>query len=146
MAGISPISEALGVAASRLRLRLCPPAASGSVGFLLGQPDRRRLIARTGPMIALWWIVGCLIVTGLLAVNHPGGRKVPGQIPPRMGEIGQLVLNPTFAIFVAALSFTRAGHAVFYAYGTLYWASLRLSEARIGALWAAGSAPRSCSW
>ncbi|MFO1106315.1 MAG: MFS transporter [Amaricoccus sp.] len=139
MAGISPISEALGVAASRVYgFAYAPARGLGSVGFLSANLIVGALIARTGPMIALWWIVGCLIVTGLLAVNHPGGRKVQGQIPPRMGEIGQLVLNPTFAIFVAALSFTQASHAVFYAYGTLHWASLGLSEARIGALWAAG--------
>lgn len=138
-AGIGPIAEALGVAASRVyKFAYAPARGLGSVGFVSANLIVGALIARTGPMIALWWIVGCLLATAMLAVRHPGGRKVQGQIPPRLGEIGQLVLNPTFAIFVAALSFTQASHAVFYAYGTLHWANLGLSEARIGALWAAG--------
>lgn len=138
-AGIGPIAEALGVAASRFyQFAYAPARGLGSIGFLGANLIVGALIARTGPMIALWWIVGRLVVTIALAVRHPGGRKVQGQIPPRMAEIGQLVLNPVFGVFVAALAFTQASHAVFYAYGTLHWASLGLSEARIGALWATG--------
>lgn len=138
-AGIGPIGEALGVAASRFyNFAYAPARGLGSIGFLGANLIVGALIARTGPMIALWWIVGCLVATIVLAARHPGGRKVQGQLPPRIAEIGQLVLNPVFGIFVGALAFTQASHAVFYAYGTLHWANLGLSEARIGALWAMG--------
>lgn len=139
MAGIGPIAEALGVAASRhYGFAYAPARGLGSVGFLTANLAVGALIARTGPMIALWWIVGCLVITIALANRHPGGRKVQGQVPPRMSEIKALITNPVFGIFVAALSFTQASHAVFYAYGSIHWANLGLSEAHIGALWAAG--------
>ncbi len=139
MAGISPIGEALGVAASRaFGFAYAPTRGIGSVGFLTANLLVGALIASTGVMIALWWIVGCLVATMLLAWRHPGGQRLQGQTPPRLGEIRRLVLNPVFAVFVAALSFTQASHAVFYAYGTIHWAALGLGESRIGALWATG--------
>ena len=78
----------------------------------------------------------CLLATAALAPGHPGGGKVAGQVPPRLGEIGRLMLNPVFALFMAAVAFAQAGHAVMFAYGTIHWRDLGLGEAEIGALWA----------
>ncbi len=139
MAGISPIGEALGVAAARtFGFSYAPTRGFGSVGFLAANLLIGALIASTGVMIALWWIAGCLVATMTLALRHPGGRRVQGQAPPRLGEIRRVILDPVFAVFVAALSFTQASHAVFYAYGAIHWTALGLGESRIGALWAAG--------
>ena len=57
-----------------------------------------------------------------------------------MREIGRLVINPVFAIFMAAVAFLQASHAVLYAYGSIHWLALGISEVRIGALWAASVA------
>ncbi len=59
-----------------------------------------------------------------------------GRIPPRMREIGRLVMNPVFAIFMAAVACLQASHAVMYAYGSVHWRDLGVSEPTIGALWA----------
>lgn len=139
MAGISPIGEALGVAAARaFGFAYAPTRGFGSIGFLAANLLVGALIASRGVTIALWWIVGCLLATMLLAARHPGGQRLQGQAPPRLGEIRRVVLNPVFAVFVAALSFTQGSHAVFYAYGTIHWTALGLGESRIGALWAVG--------
>jgi PPP family 3-phenylpropionic acid transporter len=57
-----------------------------------------------------------------------------------MREIGRLVINPVFAIFMGVVAFTQASHAVMYAYGTIHWRALGIGEAEIGALWAASVA------
>ncbi len=139
LAGIGPIAEALGVAASRFHgFAYAPTRGLGSIGFLTANLGVGALIGHTGPNLALWWIVATLVVTIALALRHPGGRKVQGQMPPRVKEITALILNPVFAVFVGALAFTQASHAVFYAYGTIHWASLGLDESKIGGLWAMG--------
>jgi PPP family 3-phenylpropionic acid transporter len=139
LAGIGPISEALGVAASRAHAFPYAQARGvGSMGFLAANLAVGALIARVGVDLALWWIVACLSLAAVLVVRHPGGRRVQGQAPPRLGEIGRLFVNPTFALFVATAAFIQAGHAVFYGLGSVHWVGLGLSEGRIGALWAAG--------
>ncbi len=138
LAAIGPIAEALGIAASRaLGFPYAPARGLGSLGFLLANLAVGALISVFGTQVALWWMVVCFLLAALLVRRHPGGRKVQGQTPPRMDEIRALITNPVFAVFVAALSFTQASHAVFYAYGTIHWTALGLSETRIGALWAA---------
>lgn len=140
-AGIGPIAEALGVAAARAYT--FPYAQSrglGSVGFLAANLGIGAALATVGVDLALWWIVGCMAIGLVLVARHPGGRKVQGQIPPNLREIGALVLDPVFALFVATVACIQASHAVFYALGSVHWSRLGLSEARIGALWAAGVA------
>ena len=141
LAGIGPIAEALGVAAARFYgFDYARARGLGSLGFLGANVLVGALIARNGSGIALWWIVFCLVGTAALAVGHPGGRKVQDQVPPDMREIGRLMLNPVFAIFMAAVAFTQASHAVYYAFGSIHWRALGIGEARIGALWAASVA------
>ena len=139
LAAIGPIAEALGVAAARFHgFEYAPARGLGSLGFLFANLAVGALISQFGVNVALWWMVICLLLTAVLVVGHPGGTRTRGQVPPRMSEIRALITDPVFAVFVGALSFTQASHAVFYAYGTIHWAALGLSEAHIGALWAAG--------
>jgi PPP family 3-phenylpropionic acid transporter len=141
LASIGPIAEALGVAASRFHgFDYAPARGLGSLGFMLANLAVGALISGFGVNVALWWMVICFTLAAVLVLRHPGGNRVQGQVPPRMSEIRELVTNPVFGVFVAALSFTQASHAVFYAYGSIHWAALGLSETRIGALWAAGVA------
>lgn len=138
MAGIGPIAEALGVAAARAwRFPYAQARGIGSIGFLVSNLLVGALIARTGSSIALWWIVGCMAAVIVLAVHHPGGGRVQGGSPPQLREIGRLVMSPVFAIFMGAVAFIQASHAVMYAYGSIHWRDLGIGEATIGALWAA---------
>lgn len=138
MAGITPIAEALGVAAARAwQFPYAQARGIGSIGFLLSNLLVGALIGWTGSWIALWWIVACMVGLTLLAFHHPGAGRVRGQVPPSMAEIRTLVTNPVFAIFMGGVAFTQASHAVMYAYGSIHWRDLGISEATIGALWAA---------
>ncbi len=137
MAGLGPLAEALGVSASRAEgFPYAQARGIGSLGFLGSNLAVGALIGWTGSWIALWWIVGCMALLAFLAPGHPGGGRVVGRIPPRMAEIGRLVMNPVFAIFMAAVACLQASHAVMYAYGSVHWRDLGVSEPTIGALWA----------
>jgi PPP family 3-phenylpropionic acid transporter len=137
MAGLGPIGEALGVAAARFwQFPYAQVRGVGSLGFLAANLLVGSLIARTGSWIALWWIVACMTAVAALAVHHPGGRRVKGQTPPRLGEIRRLMTNPVFALFMGAVAAIQASHAVMYALGTLHWLDLGVGAPEIGALWA----------
>ena len=58
------------------------------------------------------------------------------RAPPGFREIGRLIELPVFAIFMAAVAFSQASHATYYALGSFHWRALGLGEGRIGALWA----------
>ena len=137
LSGIIPLGEALGVgAAHRFQFAYAIPRAAGSVAFLIASLVVGALIARMGADAALWWVVVLLVITGLMARAHPGGGVIAGQRPPSFGEIGRLLVEPTFAVFVLASSLCLSSHAVFYAYASVHWRSLGLDEGLIGALWA----------
>ena len=136
-AGIGPLAEALGVAASRAYdFPYAQTRGLGSIGFLAANLIVGASIARIGVDLALWWIVGCLCVATLLALRHPGGGRAEGQAPPRYREIGVLLVDPVFAIFVAAVAFSQSGHAIFFSLGSVHWARLGVSDQTIGGLWA----------
>jgi PPP family 3-phenylpropionic acid transporter len=140
-AGVGPIAEALGVAAARVYdFPYAQTRALGSMGFLAANLIVGALIPVFGVGIALWWIVVCLVFVIFLVRRHPGGRRVKGQIPPNLREIGRLLIHPLFTLFVATVAFTQASHAVFYAFGSIHWRNLGLSEPVIGGLWAASVA------
>lgn len=140
-AGIGPIAEALGVAASRAyAFPYAQARGLGSLGFLAANLAVGAALATVGVELALWWIVGCLAVGAALVMRHPGARRAQAQTPPSLREIGRLIVNPVFALFVAASACLQASHATFFALGTVHWAALGVSEAKIGALWAASVA------
>ncbi|MEM9641718.1 MAG: MFS transporter [Pseudomonadota bacterium] len=137
LSGVLPLGEGLGSGAARhYGFPYSRPRALGSVAFLVTSLIVGVLIARTGANAALWWIVGCLVVTGVLALNHPGGGLPNRTAPPGFREIGALLVEPTFALFTAAAAMVLSSHAVLYVYGSVHWRSLGLDEGLIGALWA----------
>lgn len=141
IAGMGPIAEALGVAASRVHgFAYAQSRGMGSIGFLAANLLIGALIARLGTQVALWWMIVCLALVALLVIRHPGGRRVEGQIPPSMRQIGRLVTAPVFAIFAAAVAFLQASHAVFYAFASIHWRNLGIGESMIGGLWASAIA------
>lgn len=137
MAGIGPIAEALGVAAARAwDFPYAQARGFGSLGYLGANLAIGVLIARTGSGIVLWWIVACSAGLVALALGHPGGARVEGLVPPGLRDIGRLVMDPVFALFMATVAFLQSSHAVLYAYGSIHWRALGIGEPVIGALWA----------
>lgn len=137
MSGVVPLGEALGAGAARAHgFPYAYPRAIGSIAFLIANAVVGALIASFGADAALWWAVAFLLVTAWLARNHPGGGTLKGVRPPGFAEIGRLMVQPTFALFTLAAAFCLSSHSVYYAYGSVHWRTLGISEATIGLLWA----------
>ena len=142
--GIGPIGEALGVAAARLHdFAYAQARGLGSIGFLAANLVVGVLIARFGTGHR------ALVDRGLpgrrsslLALGHPGGRRVGAGAAAEHARDRAAGVNPVFAIFMVAVAFTQASHAVLYAFGSLHWRALGIGEAEIGALWAVSVAGR----
>lgn len=138
-AGITPISEALGMAAARVwDFPYAQARGIGSSGYLAANIIAGVLIGWVGSWVALWWIVVCMLAAAALAVGHPGAGMVRSTaLPPRMREMGRLMVNRTFLVFIGAVAFLQASHAVLYSLASIHWRDLGISDADIGALWAA---------
>lgn len=136
-AGLGPLSEALGVAAARLHHFPYGQARGiGSLGFLAMNLVVGAAMTVWGTSVALWCIVASLTLVAMLGAVHPGSRAPQRDTAPRMREIGRVILEPTFAIFLVGIAFSQASHAPYYALASVRWHDLGLSETRIGALWA----------
>ncbi|MEL7277632.1 MAG: MFS transporter [Pseudomonadota bacterium] len=135
-AGMVPLSDALGSASAKHdRFPYAQARAFGSLTFVLTNLAVGSLIGRLGPDVVVWWITISLLLAVFFAVTHPGGGKVKEE-PPRLKEIGRLMRHPIFVLFVLAIAFAQSSHAVLYAYGSIHWLSLGISEEVVGQLWA----------
>ncbi|MEM1266818.1 MAG: MFS transporter [Pseudomonadota bacterium] len=140
LAAMAPLGEALGAAAAtRHGFIYAHARAMGSAGFLASSMLLGVLIVMLGADAVLWYLVGFLLLTALLAEGHPGGGG-PRGTPPRLRDVGHLLRDPTFALFTLAASLTQASHAVYYTYGSVHWRALGVPEPQIGMLWAWGVA------
>lgn len=137
-AGITPISEALGLAAARVwSFPYAQARGIGSSGYLVANISGGVLVGWLGSWIALWWIVACLLAAAALAVRHPGGGQVRSAVsPPRIGEMGRMMVNGPFVLFIGVVAFLQASHAVLYSLATLHWRDLGIADGDIGMLWA----------
>ncbi len=136
-AGMIPIADALGTAAARTGgFGYAPVRSMGSLSFLLASLAVGWLIARYGVAVAQWWIVVALVFCVWTGWTHPGGGNVRQPYPPRLGDLGRMLTEKRFVIFIGAIGMAQSSHAVLYAYGSLHWEALGVSEPVIGQLWA----------
>ncbi|RED12700.1 MFS transporter [Pontivivens insulae] len=136
-AGLIPIADALGTAAAREGgFAYAQVRSMGSLAFVLTNLACGWLIGQMGVVVAQWWIVICLALTVWLAIVHPGGGKVRDAEPARLADVGRMLIRREFMAFIGAIGLAQSSHAVLYAYGSLHWAALGVSEEVIGGLWA----------
>ena len=136
-AGMIPIADALGGAAARTAGFSYAPARSlGSFAFLVASLGVGWLVGQYGIGVAQWWIVISLAITIWFGATHPGGGKVRQATPPRLRDLGHLLSEKRFLVFLGAIGFAQSSHAVLYVYGSLHWRTLGVDEAVIGQLWA----------
>ncbi|MEO1688560.1 MAG: MFS transporter [Pseudomonadota bacterium] len=140
-AALVPIGDALGLAAARDgRFDYARVRAWGSAAFLGASLALGYGVEIWGADAALWTLVALLAVASVLGWTHPGGGRVAPGPRPSTRELARLALRPVFALVIAAAALSQASHATLYAYGSLHWRALGLSEGEIGNLWAWGVA------
>jgi len=141
LSAMLPIGDALGVAASRaFGFAYARSRAAGSAAFLAANLALGSAMAVFGADAALWVIVVALSAAAWLGLTHPGGGLVQPGPRPGLTALGRLARAPAFLLFALSAGFAQASHGPLYAYGSIHWRDLGLTEGTIGALWAWGVA------
>lgn len=108
----------------------------GSLGFIAAAALAGWILKRTSPeavyVMALLATGGCL----LTALALPDLRSEPSR-SPRL-PVAEALRQSAFRRCLLACGLIQGSHAVYYAFGALYWQAIGLNEAVIGALWAGG--------
>ncbi len=108
----------------------------GSLSFIIAAGTAGRIIAGRPVDVVYWLVLGavgaamgfCFLLPDVRAPKAPGRRLL----------ILDVLRDRSFLILLAAAGMVQTSHAVYYAFGTLYWRAAGYSETVIGALWAEG--------
>ncbi len=113
----------------------------GSVAFLganlVGGPLLQAFGTGSVPAI----LFGGFLIAFAISLWTPriGRPRVAAPVPGAMISPAEAVfLRPEILTFIAAVSIVQASHAFLYAFGSIYWRSIGLTESAIGVLWAIG--------
>ena len=86
------------------------------------------------------WVLGLTIAVAILiAFNCALLPRGVGAAEAGPRAPWRALLTGRNAVFIAAAMLVQSSHAVYYAFGTLYWQRLGLSDMTIAALWAEGA-------
>ena len=111
----------------------------GSAAFMIFAIAGGPLIDRLGvdaiPWLCLALLGGAIAGAALLPRDVDTARTARPQAPVRF-----LMRQPVFLVFLAASSFAQASHAVLYAFSTLHWNAVGLTQSEIGWLWGVSTA------
>lgn len=135
---ILPIAEALSLAAVKSgghdygKIRLW-----GSITFIIAALGMGLVIERLGSESVWVALVGCMLVVLLSSRVLPETGTRTSR-PWSWSAVGALVTRPRFLLFVATAGAVQAGHATYYAFGTLIWLEMGFQETAIGLLWTLG--------
>lgn len=116
----------------------------GSLSFIAMSFAGGLALERWGPAAALWLLIGSIGCTALAAHILPRptcrGRLEAATALPRirLRDAWELARSPLFILFLVATGTAQSTHAVYYAFGTIHWASQGISPTVIGMLWSVG--------
>ncbi len=135
---IMPIGEALSLAVVKSggydygRIRLW-----GSISFIIAASGMGPAIEHLGTEIVWVALVGCMVAILVSCRLLPEARTRTAK-PWSWKAAGALAMSPRFLLFVATAGAIQAGHAVYYAFGTIIWRDMGFQETAIGLLWTLG--------
>lgn len=110
----------------------------GTISFILGSYIGGFALEGRSEDMILWAIV---IACGFVVVGFyvlPDTRSE--GTPPRMLAGMRLATRPIFLLFVLTVALSMTSHTAVYAFGSLYWRSIGISDSTISFLWAFGAA------
>jgi PPP family 3-phenylpropionic acid transporter len=111
----------------------------GSVAFLCGNFFGGVILARTDenivPVLISAGLAGALAAS-FLAPRLGRPRRASPLSAADLPEAAPSLMRPYFLYFVSSAGVTVASHAFLYAFVSIYWKSLGLSDSLVGLLWA----------
>ncbi len=108
----------------------------GSLSFIIAAGTAGRILAGRPADLVYWMVLGAVGVAVGFCFLLPDIRAP--KAPPRRLLVLDVLRDKSFLIFLAAAGMVQTSHAVYYAFGTLYWRAAGYTETVIGALWAEG--------
>ena len=133
--GLLPLVDAVALAAaSRLdygRVRLW-----GTVAFIFATLLGGRALQGRSPDVVLYLLLATATV---LAASCAALPAAPAARRASRAPAWRFLLDRHFLLFIAATTLIQSSHAVYYAFGTLYWQSLGYADGTIAWLWAEGA-------
>ena len=130
-----PLVDSLALAsASRLdygRVRLW-----GTVAFIVATLMGGGILQGRSPDIVLYLLLATAVA---LAASCTALPRAAVPRPSRRAPFWRLLFDRSFLLFLAAATLIQSSHAVYYAFGTLYWQRLGYADATIAWLWAEGA-------
>jgi PPP family 3-phenylpropionic acid transporter len=107
----------------------------GSLGFIVAALLTGRLMDAGGADSVLYLLIAAAAAIAAACAALPEGNA-SNRTPRR--TTWRLLARPSLLLFFLAAALIQGSHAVYYAFGTIYWRSLDLSDGVIAALWAEG--------
>ena len=132
-----PLGESLTLLTAReegldyARIRLWGSLAFIATAFLGGW-----WLSQSDESVILWLSLALIGAMFLACVGLPDRR--PADVSSARWPIWQVLRDREFLLFMLAGACIQGSHAVYYAFGTIHWRAIGLSEDVIGALWAEG--------
>jgi PPP family 3-phenylpropionic acid transporter len=135
------LGESVAVTVTRLRgLDYGRIRIWGSITFIGGAVVAGLAVATLGvPWVLHLSIAGALLlVPCILWLPVPPPEALAGRSTALPLRARDLLGRPAFVLFLAAAGCTQASHAVLYAFGTIGWRAIGISDGTISLLWAEG--------
>ena len=119
------------------------PRAGGSAAFIAANLVMGALLTGGSPDLVLLWFMGALGLAVILSrLLPPEPIHEPGVVAEgsRWRGLGALLKDRAFLVAIVSSGLIQGAHGFQYGFSALLWRGQGISEAVIGALWAAGVA------
>jgi PPP family 3-phenylpropionic acid transporter len=113
----------------------------GSVTFIAGALAAGFAVAGAGvPWVLYLSILGALLLIPCILWLPMPQRDAPPPGEPQRRPVAarDLLRQPAFLLFLAAVGCTQTAHAVLYSFGTIGWRAAGIADGTISILWAEG--------
>jgi PPP family 3-phenylpropionic acid transporter len=136
LAPLTPIADALTLAAGEGRFQYGWVRGAGSAAFILGTLLSGQVVARFG-LVAIIWLNGVLLgVAGLCAALVPDFlRDAIPVVRERGAGIRSLLRLPAFRRLMLVAGLIQGSHAFHDGFVVIHWRDVGIGDGTIGVLW-----------
>jgi len=111
----------------------------GSISFIVGSSFVGWSISEFGNESILWIIITAALLTYCLSLIKLTPRlQDPTDQPKEKVNIISLLKQPSVIYFVLIMGLIQGSHGAYYAFSSIYWSSVGISEFNIALLWGVG--------
>jgi len=111
----------------------------GSISFIVGSSFVGWAITEFGSESILWIIITAALATYFLSLIKLNPQlQDPTNQPKEKVNLGLMLKQPKGIYFVLIMGLIQGSHGAYYAFSSIYWSSMGISEFNIALLWGIG--------